>query len=296
MRIVVALALCAACGSVDNSKVDASLDDSGNIDSLTDAEYLPDAYAATCAASTFTTFSPVSQLNSAGDDTFLRLSADELTAYLTRGSATYFATRGSTSSPFGTPIAMTNGADQESPTVTADGLTLYFVSARTGTMGSRDVWKATRATTSADFGTAVNVTELNSATDEMDVYVLPDGSAIYVSSARTGGVYEVYRATRNGTGWNALTLVFSRSPSYVNRVVVAPNERTLVYQIGNDVWLTTRATRAEDWTNGTSLAMLNTANADNPTWLSSDLCRLYFQSNGPGTTGLDFRVAVRTPQ
>jgi hypothetical protein len=89
MRIVVALALSAACGSVDSSKTDAAIrDDSTISDSPLDANLSPDAYAATCAAGTFTTTSTVSQLNSAGDDTYLRLSADELTAYLTRGSAT----------------------------------------------------------------------------------------------------------------------------------------------------------------------------------------------------------------
>jgi hypothetical protein len=290
MRMLMGLAVAAACGSVEGKMKDAAVE----------SDVLAvDAYVPTCAAGSFTTSSPVMQLNSTSDDTFLRLSPDELTAYFTRNTGTpgtYIATRGSTTSPFGTPAPMNNGVDMESPTVTADGLTMYFVSARTGTSGMRDVWKATRATTTADFANVTNVTELNSTAEEHDVYVLPDHSAIYVSSARNGGVHEIFRAARNGSGFNAPMLVFSLTPGFVNRVVVAPDERTMAYQAGNDIYLTTRSSTSDAWTAGNSQTPLNTVNADNPTWISSDLCRLYFQTNRVGTQGLDFHVTVRSPQ
>jgi hypothetical protein len=268
------------------------------VDSPADGETTP-----TCAGVEFTSSDPVAEINSAADETFLRLSADEKTAYLVRAetvATAYVATRSDTLTSFSTaaPLAITGnaGADVSSPTVTADGLTMYFVSTRTGTLGGNDVWKATRSNTAADFGNLEHLSGLSSSADEMDVYVVPDGSALYISSARNAGVYTIWRAHNNGASFDAPVEVFSQSPSYVNRVVISPNELTMLYQIGNDLRLSSRASTSTDWQPGIALTMLNSPNADNPTWISADLCRLYFQTNRSGSLGMDFHLAVRAPQ
>lgn len=293
----IALATLSACGGGGSVTPDAPLDG----DTIDAAEH--DARLPTCAGGTFTSSIPVPILNTGADETFLRLSQDELTAYFVRAESVatvYTATRSDVMSPFPTAIALpitgNGGNDVASPTVTADGLTMYFVSSRTGTLGANDVWMATRPNTAADFGSLAHLSGLSSAADEMDVFVVPDGSALYISSARTAGVYSIWRAQKNGTDFDAPIEVLSESPSYINRVVVSSDERTMLYQIGNDLRLSTRATASTAWQPGIALDMLNSVNADNPTWLSPDLCRLYFQTNRTGSQGMDFHLAERMAQ
>jgi hypothetical protein len=296
VRLAGALILCAACGSVsDNQHLDAGPEDA-----------TPDGRVPTCADAEFTTSAPVAVLNSAADEVFLRLSADELTAYFSRLGAAgptsaFIATRASVTSPFNSPAPLTitgnAGAEVTSPTVTADGLTLYFISNRTGTAGAGDIWKATRASTTANFADIVSVSELNSTADEMDVFVLPDGNTIYFSTARNGGVYTIFRAEKSGANFDAPVQVLSNGSAFLDRVAVTSDELQLFYQAGNDVQVSKRTSITEPFAAGTPITALNSPNADNPTWVSADGCRLYFQTNrSGGSGGLDFHVAVRTPE
>ena len=288
--------LVAACGEVNENR---HLD--GGVDSQ-----VADARVPTCHGAAFGAPSYVAALNSQGHDVYLRFSSDELTAYFSRlGSAaptqSFVATRGSITSPFSTPTALiitnNNSAEVTSPTVTADGLTLYFTSSRTGTTGGLDIWKSTRASTTADFANIANVSELNSTAPEDDVYVVPDGSAIYFSSARNNNVYSVWRAVKSGTGFSPPVEILANPPSFISRVVVSPDELSMFYQIGNDIHETYRASTTEPFMQGPHLTALNSASADQPTWISPDGCRLYFQTDRPnGSGGLDFMVAVRSPQ
>ena len=299
MRRALCLALLAACGSVDENR---HLD--GGSDGPTPDT--PDARVPTCWGQAFSAPAPVASLNSAAPDIDLRLAPDELTAYFSRvGSAAptmgYVATRASATAPFGAPSSMTLGTSAElySPSVTADGLTIYFTSSRTGTLGMSDVWKATRATTTASFGSVANVTELNSTATESDVYVVPDGSAIYFSSDRnTAGIHSIFRAANAGATFAAPTVVLTDTANLiVNRVVVSPDELTMFYQRGNEIYETRRAAKTDSFTLATTpLATINSVNADHPTWISPDGCRLYLETDRQGTQALDFFVAVRTPQ
>jgi hypothetical protein len=294
MRRIVALALCTACGA-ESASIDAA---AGGDAAIVDAVAV-DGALPTCAASSFTTSAPVSALNTTANETYMRLSADELTAYFARQETEYIlyvTTRPSTTAPFSVPTKVTitgNGANETtSPTVTSDGLTMYFTSNRTGTMGGRDIYRATRAVTTVDFGSITNVTVLNSAMTENDVFVLPDGSAIYFSSSRSG-TSRVYRAAKQGTGFAPPDEVFSDAAT-VNRVVFSPDELTMLYSTGNDLRLSTRASTSISWLPGAQLTAIDSTGSELPYWISADLCRFYFGSDRGGD--LDFRVAVRTPQ
>jgi hypothetical protein len=296
MRTIVALALCSACGA-DSASTDAAVvGDVTSIDTATIDGRLP-----TCAASTFTTSAAVSPLNSAGNETFLRLSNDELTAYFARQNpdeVVQVATRPSTTAPFSAPAPLPitgNGTlETTSPTVTADGLTMYFTSSRTGTLGARDIWRATRTVTTTNFGTITRDDELSSVSAENDVFVLPDHSAIYFSSNRGDAIYRIYRAERQGATFAPPEAVLAEAPASVSRVVVAPDELTLFYSTGADLRLSTRASTTVSWLPGADIMAIDSTSNDFPYWISPDLCRLYYGSNRSGD--YDFRVAVRTPQ
>jgi hypothetical protein len=297
MRTIVALAVCSACGGGDSASIDAAV---GGDAVVIDASII-DGRLPTCAASSFTTSAQVSPLNTATSETFLRLSSDELTAYFAHQNPDemlYVATRPSTTAPFSAPATLTitgNGTlETTSPTVTADGLTLYFTSSRTGTLGGRDIWRATRAVTTTNFGSITQLTALSSVSSENDVFVLPDHSAIYFSSNRGDAIYRIYRAEIQGTGFGAPEAVFDEAPASVSRVAVAPDELTMVYSTGSDLRLSVRASPTVSWLPGVAMAAIDSTSNDVPYWISDDLCRLYYGSNRSGD--YDFRVAVRTPQ
>jgi Tol biopolymer transport system component len=112
------------------------------------------------------------------------------------------ATRSTRASSFSAPVNVkelnTTAKDSE-PSVTGDGLAIYFTSERTGGKGGADIWTASRPSTSKPFGTAKPVTELNSAADERGPHISADGLAIVWSSARSGGAggTDLYFASRS---------------------------------------------------------------------------------------------------
>jgi Tol biopolymer transport system component len=85
------------------------------------------------------------------------------------------------------------------PTLSYDGLTIYFASTRvaTGTLGSFDIWTAHRSSLSAAFDAPVPAPELNSTTVDYPGWLSPDECRIYFASDRvvTGG-YDIYVAER----------------------------------------------------------------------------------------------------
>lgn len=72
---------------------------------------------------------------------------------------------------FTTPQLVSNinsTSNDELPTISRDGLTMYFISDRPGSIPSnnkpsRDIWVATRASTTDDWGTPVNLDVVNAA-------------------------------------------------------------------------------------------------------------------------------------
>ncbi len=71
------------------------------------------------------------------------------------------ATRAKLTDPFGIPRNLGPGvnspANEYAPSISADGLALYFDSDRPGGLGSFDIWMATRKTTAEHFDYARNL-------------------------------------------------------------------------------------------------------------------------------------------
>jgi Tol biopolymer transport system component len=55
---------------------------------------------------------------------------------------------------------------EETPRLSADDLTLYFASNRTGTKGNLDIWSVTRGAVGGAWGPPVNLTEVNTSANE----------------------------------------------------------------------------------------------------------------------------------
>jgi hypothetical protein len=68
------------------------------------------------------------------------------------------------------------------PVPSTDELTIYFLSARSGGTGGRDIWVAKRTSRSTPFAAPVPVTELNTADNEVPGAISGDGCHIYYTS------------------------------------------------------------------------------------------------------------------
>jgi Tol biopolymer transport system component len=86
------------------------------------------------------------------------------------------------------------------PWLTADELTVLFVSGRAGGSGGADVWRATRASVSEPFGAPSSVADLSSSGNEGRAVLSTDGTEAFVTSDRAGGPPDIWTATRPARG------------------------------------------------------------------------------------------------
>lgn len=152
-----------------------------------------DVWCASRAATSagFDAAAVLTEINSDGWDSAPSLSNDRLTIYFMSDrsggagdSDIWYATRPSTTDPFGAPenLAVVNtGAMEASPSISADGLTLYFNSDRSGGLGGQDIWQATRPDASSPFGAPQNLAEVNSAEDDQGPAISADGRTLYLN-------------------------------------------------------------------------------------------------------------------
>jgi hypothetical protein len=155
-----------------------------------------------------------------------------------------------TSAPngFATP-ALVPGVNSASsdllPSLTPDGLLLSFVSIRPGGRGGADIYQATRASTSGNFGQVVNVTSLNSSADEGRVWLSADALRAVFSSSRPGplGSWDIWAASRPDTDaeFSGLrNLANVNSPDVDQDVALSSDERELFF-------VSTRSGDSELW-------------------------------------------------
>lgn len=79
-----------------------------------------------------------------------------------------------------------SSASDNRPSVTRDGLTIFFDSTRTGGLGGPDLYYATRSRTSEPFGPAIHLRSLSSPGFDARPAISKDGSFLTFSSQRTG--------------------------------------------------------------------------------------------------------------
>jgi outer membrane protein OmpA-like peptidoglycan-associated protein len=88
--------------------------------------------------------------------------------------------------PFNMGEPVNSGAWESQPALSADGESLYFVSSRIGGKGKMDIWRAEKTAISKDgipqFGKVVNVTELNTAGNDLSPFLHADGKTLYFAS------------------------------------------------------------------------------------------------------------------
>ncbi len=152
---------------------------------------------------------PGMDLNTSADEGTPRLSSNELTLYFWSSRPTadggtnahlYSATRNTTAEAFGEPSAMAtvnSSANEASPTVADNGLTLVFESDRLAPASSttEQLFIATRGSVAGAFLTPSLLDTTGWAANDKTPYLRPDGQVLYFSGG-TGaiGAQDLYRA------------------------------------------------------------------------------------------------------
>jgi len=162
----------------------------------------------------------IKRLNSKGFDAISAFSTDGTIAYVTINtdgldkpkpktkSVDIFTSKLSSKGTWGKPKPMQKKTIntmffEVSPTFTADGNTMYFVSERNGGKGKSDIW-VTRKTGKNTWGKPVNVDSVNTMYNETSVYVTPDEKYMFFSSKGHEGMggYDIYYSLNKNGVWS----------------------------------------------------------------------------------------------
>jgi Tol biopolymer transport system component len=236
--------------------------------------------------------------NTSYSDQGPNISADGLELYFCSGRPggsgnrdLWVATRPTASNPWGEPVnlgpTVNSSASEWTPSISADGLELFFFSgAGRGGRGSYDLWVTTRATKEDDWGNPVNLgSTVNSSAEDWGTSISADGLSLFFSSNRPGGsgshdLWVTTRATTDdpwGTPVNLGPTVNSSTMEIVPRI--SADGRTLFFSDyetgpfrpggygGQDIWVTTRATVSDPW-----IQLWTVTRTSRPMVLPSSLC------------------------
>jgi hypothetical protein len=250
-------------------------------------------------------------VNSGARDSSATLTGDELTIVFSRSvdlnpGTLLMAKRATRTEPFGTPddfTAATQPLGLEgvgTPSMTHDGLVLFFYGE---TAAEANIFKASRSTTSAPFGTLGSVTVVNSTAVEVYPSVMPKGEELWFTSERLGGITRhLFRSVLGAQGLYQKPEVVAELKSAKNEAGVAFSADGLTIYFGSerpggsgesDIWTATRPNLGAPFGAATVVPGINSPVDEFPSWLSPDGCRLYFSSERAGVE--DIFVASRDP-
>lgn len=252
-------------------------------------------------------------INSSARDVHPWISSDGLELYFASdrpggygSSDIWKAMRETTDEPWKTPINLgltINGSyKEEGPTLSADGLSLYFSSTRPGGYGNWDIWVSVRANKSLPWSMPVNLgTPVNSNKDEYAACLSLDGLEMFICEQTVfrpgygeGDIYVMTRASVSDPWGEPKSLGSTVNSAYFDSGMgISPDRLTLFFGsmrpggIGpQDLYVTTRASIHDPWTTPVNLGVgVNSTGYDAAPKLSTDGSTLYFISSRFGGYG-----------
>jgi hypothetical protein len=258
-------------------------------------------------------------VNSSASECFSTISYDGLELYFMDpfgpvpgglgGWDIWVVTRSSVSEPWGAPInpgpPINSESDDAKPSISADGLTLYFGSTQPGGQGGYDLWVSTRATITDDWSEPENLGEtINGPFDEAFPCISKDGLELYFSgfgeAGRPGGygdadIWVTRRATTDDPWGEPVNLGETiNSTDYDSCPYLSSSGLVLFFHSLRDggpgqecMWVSTRSTTSsDDWSTAELLPTpINSTYNQGVAGVSADDSTFYFASNRTGGEG-----------
>ena len=210
---------------------------------------------------------------------------------------------------FGEPVNMGSTVNSSAwdggPSISADGLTLFFDSFRPGGAGGQDLWVTTRETTDDEWGEPVNLGRtVNSSAHEWQPSISTDGLSLYFGVG--WNLWITTRETRDdawGTPVNLGSTI--NSSSWELAPSISSDELSLFFSSnrsggsgGQDIWVSTRETKNNPWGTPVNLGpIVNSSDDDVAPSISSDGLSLFFidypNTRPGGYGGPDLWVTMR---
>ncbi|MDB4960403.1 MAG: outer membrane protein OmpA family [Myxococcales bacterium] len=230
------------------------------------------------------------------------LTGDMLELYVNLGNVLAFATRTSPSATWSglMPADLLNSGDpgviDEAPYLTADGLTIYFVSTRPFGLGENDVWMSTRTSRTAPWSDPINVVELNSPGNEVGISVSADGLMAVLGSNRDAGtinndLYVSTRATTTATWGRPQPILELNTPSIDGHPILSPDTLTIYFHsdrpfqggVSYDIYEAHRSSPTGAFGVPVRLEFISTTSYDADPWVSPDGRTMYItRTSGTG--------------
>ncbi|MHC4464479.1 MAG: hypothetical protein ACYS9C_09785 [Planctomycetota bacterium] len=186
------------------------------------------------------------------------------------------------------------------PSISGDGLELYFNSQRSGGYGHYDVWVSTRETTGDPWGEPVNLgPTINTSRLDGCEQISADGLTLHFTSNRPGGYggWDIYVTTRD-TASDPWGEPVNLGPPFNTSAADGPafmsaDGLELFFDSSRpggsgstDIYMTTRATIDDPWVEPINLGpTVNSSAVDSSANISADGLTLFFMSNRPGGYG-----------
>ncbi len=205
---------------------------------------------------------------------------------------------------FGAPTnlgpVINSPAQENSPSISANGLSLFFLSERSGGYGARDIWVARRATTSEPWTTVENLgPPVNTSYLDANPSISIDGLTLFFNSDRPGGIggsdlWVTTRATESAPWGTPVNLGPVVNSTYAeNGPDISADGLTLYFNSDRpggygaaDLWVATRATVGDPWNLPLNVGpIVNGPYADIYPRISPDGLALFLTSTRPGGYG-----------
>lgn len=192
-----------------------------------------------------------------------------------------------------------SSARDEEPGISADGLSIYYCSLRSGGYGGYDMWVTSRETTQDEWGPPVNLGPVvNSSSDDFSEDISTDGLELYFGSNRSGSSgYDIWVSTRATTqdewtrpvnlGPQVNSSAFEGCPAISDDGLELYFWSSRAGSSGTyDIWVSRRAMRQDDWGVAENLGyLINSSTAELCTDVSPDGLSLIFVSARAGGYG-----------
>lgn len=266
-----------------------------------------DAVVDTVGTGSFGTPSSIVPLESTSFDDDPTLTADLLEIYfasnrpggLDSTGDIWFATRPTATSAFGPPqlvAGINSNVEDQSPGISADGLTLYFSSRRTAVLTGSNFWITTRTDRASPWSSPVLATDLSTNMDEFEAQ--PDASGLRLVLYRDlgGGDRSIFEATRAtaADAWGTPVLVPSLDTAGSEHSPCLTNDGLAIYfgtdrggTAGvHDLYIATRPSVTAPFATPEPVPGINDAADDDDPWVSPDGHWLVFSSQRTGDSAI----------